>query len=157
MVRILPVMLTRLRLAESAAISRIRALLGVMARPVLLLLLLLNLSLTACGQVVRGPALQPTGDPYLRVEYTVEPGKDGQSTLTGYVYNERDMWAANVMLAVEILDASGAVVDSTTDSVYGNIPPRNRSFFDVKLPTTGASYRVIVRTVDWRGYGAGGA
>ena len=158
MVRILPVMLTRLRLAESNAIARVSAVLGTLARPLLLVVLLLNVSLTGCGPVVRGPALQSTGDPYLRVEYAVEPAKDdGHSKLTGYVYNERDMWAANVMLGVEILDAAGAVVDSTTDSVYGNIPPRNRSFFEVELPATGASYRVIVRAVDWRGYGAGGA
>ena len=150
-------MLTRLRSAESAAISRIRVAHGAIPHPALLVLLACTLSLTGCGRPVRGPALQSTGDPYLRVEYTVEPAQDGRSKLTGYVYNERDMWAANVLLAVEILDAGGAVVDSTTDSVYGNIPPRTRSFFDVKLPTTGSSYHVIVRTVDWRGYGAGGA
>jgi len=157
MVRILPVMLTRLRLTESATVSRMLDVLEAVARPATLLLLVGALSLTACAQPVRGPALQSTGDPYLRVEYTVEPAKDSDSKLTGYVYNERDMWAANVLLSVEVLDAAGAVVDSTTDLVYGNIPPRNRSFFDVKLPTTGASYRVTVRTVDWRGYGAGGA
>ena len=128
-----------------------------LVRPAALALLVWTLSLAGCAQPVRGPDLLSTGDPYLRVEFTVEPAKDSHSRLTGYVYNERDMWAANVLLGVEVLDAAGAVVDSTTDSVYGNIPPRNRSFFEVKLPATGASYRVIVRAVDWRGYGAGGA
>jgi hypothetical protein len=97
-----------------------------------------------------------TLESYLRVEWSVEPARDGKQRLRGYVYNERDTWAANVQLLVEALDGAGQVQGSTLASVYGDVPPRNRSCFEVPLPTAAASYRVTVRSVDRRGYGTGG-
>jgi len=93
---------------------------------------------------------------YLRVEWKAEPWKGGRARITGYVYNERDFWAGNVQLLVEVLDASGQLVGSTLATVYGEVPPRNRSYFEVGLSMAGSSYRVTVRSVDWRGYGTGG-
>ncbi|HEV8441125.1 MAG TPA: hypothetical protein VGT40_23800 [Methylomirabilota bacterium] len=97
-----------------------------------------------------------TPESYLRVEWTVEQSKSGRQRLTGYVYNPRDLYATGVRLLVEALDGSGQVVDSKTATVYGDVPPRNRSYFDTAPPANGSTYRVTVRTVDWRGYGAGG-
>ena len=93
---------------------------------------------------------------YLRVDFTVEPSKGGRMRVTGYVYNTWDKWATDVRLLAEALDASGQVVGSTSISVYGKVPPGNRSYFDAPLAATGASYRVTVQTADWRTYGAGG-
>jgi hypothetical protein len=95
-----------------------------------------------------------TPESYLRVE--AEQSKGGRPRLTGYVYNPRDLWAARVQLLVEALDGSGSVVGATLVSVYGDVPPRNRSYFEAPLSVTGSSYRVTVRSVDRRGYGAGG-
>ncbi len=93
---------------------------------------------------------------YLRVEFTVEPAKGGRMKLSGYVYNTWDKWATDVRLLVEALDASGQVVGSTPISVFGKVPPSNRSYFDAPLTVTGASYRVTVQSADWRTFGAGG-
>jgi hypothetical protein len=59
-----------------------------------------------------------------------------------------------VRLQVEALDASGNVIGSTLGFVFGDVPPANRSSFEIPLPGSGAaSYRVTVRTLDWRIYG----
>jgi hypothetical protein len=119
--------------------------------------LALTLALPAAGVGTAGAqrASSPL-ESYLRVEWTVEPAKGGGQRVVGYVYNDRDVWAANVRLLVEALDASGQAVGSTLVSVYGEVPPRNRSYFEAPLPLAGSSYRVTVRVVDWRGYGGGG-
>ena len=131
--------------------------LGSVALPVLIALLALASGLAGCGApAARGPAPLATNNPYFRVDYTADSTKDGKPRLTGYLYNDRDIFAANVTLGVKVLDAAGAVVGSTTDTVYGNVPPFNRSYFDVILPATGTSYQVDVLAVDWRGYGGGG-
>ncbi len=115
------------------------------------------LALAAVGvETAKAQMASRTPESYLRVESTVEPSKSGRQRITGYVYNERDLRAANVQLLVEALDASGQVVGSTPAWVYGEVPPRNRSYFEVPLSLSGSSYRVTVRSVDWRGYGAGG-
>jgi hypothetical protein len=98
----------------------------------------------------------PTLASYLRVDFTVEPGKGGRMRLTGYVYNTWDKWATDVRLLAEALDTSGQVVGATPISVYGKVPPGNRSYFDAPLAATGSSYRVTVQSADWRTFGAGG-
>lgn len=123
----------------------------------LLAVLVSMLAVAAVGvESARAQVASRTPESYLRVESTVEPSKSGRQRITGYVYNERDLRAANVQLLVEILDASGQVVGSTLASVYGEVPARNRSYFEVPLSVSGSSHRVTVRSVDWRGYGAGG-
>ena len=107
-----------------------------------------------------GPVVVPPAgaqfNSYLRVDFTVEPSKGGRMRLTGYVYNTWDKWATDVRLLAEALDASGQVVGSMPISVYGKVPPGNRSYFDAPLTVTGSSYRVTVQSSDWRTYGAGG-
>jgi hypothetical protein len=96
-----------------------------------------------------------TPESYVRVEWAVEQGKGGQR-VAGYIYNPRDLWANRLQLLVEAVDASGQVVGSKLVSIFPDVPPRNRSYFETAPPATGPSYRVTVRSVDWRGYGAGG-
>ena len=93
---------------------------------------------------------------YLRVDFAVEPSKGGRMKISGYVYNTWDKWATDVRLLAEALDASGEVVGSTSVSVYGKVPPGNRSYFDAPLTAPGATYRVTVQSADWRTFGAGG-
>jgi hypothetical protein len=101
---------------------------------------------------VRGWAL----DTGLRLEWTAELTKCGQTQISGYLYNDRDQWAANPRLLVEALDSAGQVIASTLFSAVSDVPPRSRSYFESPVPAGAASYRVMVRLVDWRGYGAAG-
>ena len=90
----------------------------------------------------------------VRLDWTVAQGRNGQE-IAGYVYNLRGgWWASNVRLQVEALDASGHVIGSNVGFVFGDVPPANRSYFEIPVPVSGAaSYRVTVRTLDWRTYG----
>ena len=97
----------------------------------------------------------PRLESYLHLDWAAEPGKGGRQRIAGYVYNERDYWATGVQLLAEALDGSGQVTSSSTTSVLGLVPPRNRSYFSVDVPPA-FSYRLSVRAVDWRKYGAGG-
>ncbi len=77
--------------------------------------------------------------------------------VSGYVYNQRaGSYAVSVRLLVEALDGSGQVVGSTIGYVLGEVPPSNRSYFEIKAPAKAASYRVTIESFAWRAYGAGG-
>ncbi len=93
----------------------------------------------------------------LRVEWSASEDRRGRPVVGGYVYNQRSgAWATGVRLLVEGLDASGQVVETTTASVLGEVPPANRSYFEIKPATKAASYRVTIQSFSWRAYGAGG-
>jgi hypothetical protein len=72
--------------------------------------------------------------------------------------NLRDgYWACNVRLQVEALDASGNVIGSNLGFVFGDVPTRESLVLRDPGPRQrAASYRVTVRTLDWRSYGTGG-
>ncbi len=125
---------------------------GAVARAGLLVLLLLAGAAPARGQVFGRPT-----EADLRVEWTATEDRRGRPVVSGYVYNLRGgSFASGVLLLVEALDGSGQVVGSTTGSVVGDIPPSDRSYFEIKAPAKAASYRVTVRSSAWRTYGAGG-
>jgi hypothetical protein len=85
---------------------------------------------------------QETLDRYFRLEWS----KSGRN-VNGYVYNTSNRRAAHMQLLVEGLDASGTVVTKTTTWVR-DVPPNNRAFFDVAVPSA-PSYRVSVLSFDW--------
>lgn len=93
----------------------------------------------------------------LRVEWSAAEDRRGRLVVGGYVYNDRaGSYATGVRLRVEALDAAGQTVASTIGYVLGDVPPSNRSYFEVKAPAKAAGYRVSVQSYAWRGYGAGG-
>jgi len=114
------------------------------------------LSAALCASIARAQIASSTPESYLRIADIAQDVRRGRPRLTGYVYNSRDVWATRVLLQIETLDGADRVIGSELVPVFGDVPPRNRSYFDVALSATGASYRVTVRTVDWRGYGPGG-
>jgi hypothetical protein len=123
-------------------------------RPVAVLLALLGASSAglAGAQVSGRPAEQD-----LRLQWAAGEDRRGRPVVTGYIYNQRaGSYATSVRLLVEALDTSGQVVGSTTGFVFGDVPPSDRSYFEVKAPAKAASYRVTVQTFSWRTYGAGG-
>jgi hypothetical protein len=93
----------------------------------------------------------------LRVEWTGSEDRRGRPVVSGYVYNQRaGSYAGTVRLLVEALDGSGQVIGSTTGYVLGDVPPSNRSYFEIRAPAKAASYRVTIASFAWRAYGAGG-
>ena len=93
----------------------------------------------------------------LAVEWTGSEDRRGRPVVSGYVYNQRaGSYAESVRFRVEALDGSGQVVGSTTGYVLGDVPPSNRSYFEIKAPAKAASYRVTIQSFVWRAYGAGG-
>ncbi len=96
-------------------------------------------------------------DSDLRVEWTDSEDRRGRPIVSGYVYNQRaGGYAVSVRLRVEALDGSGQVAGSTIGYVLGEVPPSNRSYFEIKAPAKAASYRVTIESYAWRAYGAGG-
>ena len=89
-------------------------------------------------------------DRFFRLEWEVAKGRQGRPAVIGYIYNDRGLRADNVRLLVEELDASGRAVGSTIGYVNGDLPARGRAFFEVPVPTAGATYRVTVHSFDWR-------
>lgn len=93
----------------------------------------------------------------LRVEGTGSEDRRGRPVVSGYVYNQRaGSYAVTVRLLVEALDASGRMVGSTSGYVLGDVPPSNRSYFEIEAPAKAASYRITIASFAWRAYGAGG-
>ena len=78
--------------------------------------------------------------------FTLEWSRAGRN-LNGYVYNTGNRRAGHMILLVEGLDGSGQAVNKTTTWVR-DVPPNNRAFFEVAVPTA-AAYRVSVLSFDW--------
>ena len=96
-------------------------------------------------------------DSDLRVEGTGSEDRRGRPVVSGYVYNQRaGGYAVSVRLRVDALDGAGQVMGSTSGYVLGDVPPSNRSYFEIKAPAKTASYRVTIESFAWRAYGAGG-
>lgn len=106
---------------------------------------------------VRAQVQTRSVDGDLRVESTDSEDRRGRPVMSGYVYNQRaGSYAIGVRLRVEALDGAGQVVGSTIGYVLGDVPPSNRSYFEIKAPARAASYRVTIESFAWRAYGAGG-
>jgi hypothetical protein len=83
-----------------------------------------------------------TLDRYFQLEWS-RAGKN----VNGNVYNTGNRRAAHMILLVEGLDGAGNPVTKTTTWVR-DVPPNNRAFFEVAVPTA-AAYRVSVQSFDW--------
>jgi len=109
------------------------------------------------GTASAAPVLSPSGiDPRLTIEW--ESGKDrcGRPAVWGYVHNAYDRAAFEIRVLVETLDAAGQPVARQAGFVVGVVGVRSRGYFEVRLNTTGPSYRVTVTAFDWRDGGGGG-
>ena len=83
----------------------------------------------------------------LRADWRAQALGD-RARLTGAVYNGWVMWARDIMLLVDSLDATGQVVRRTQTRLWRPIGPGSSSYFDLTLPTA-ASYRVQIVGVRW--------
>jgi len=83
----------------------------------------------------------------LRIEWQTRPAARG-SLIAGYVHNETGTTADKVLLRIEGLDDAGRVTSTSTGYVVGTVPPFNRTYFEVLVPTA-ASYRVNISSFEW--------
>jgi hypothetical protein len=88
---------------------------------------------------------------YFRVEWRTGQSARRGPVVEGSVYNSHGAIAGSVRVLVEGLDASGQVVSQTLGWVLGDVPIAGRSYFEVPVPGTAASYRVTVFSYEWRG------
>lgn len=96
-----------------------------------------------------------TVDPRIRLDWDVTTSRGGRPVVRGYVFNDSGRPASGVRLLVETLDASGSVVARTVGFVRGAVGFNDRAYFEVPLKAPGASYRVSVTALDWKGGGGG--
>lgn len=121
----------------------------------LLLVTMAVLALAAGSPVQPVAALSATSsvDARIRLDWEVGTTRGGRPVIQGYVYNDYGRPASDVQLLVETLDASGAVIGRTVGFVRGVVQLNDRTYFEVPIRVTGASYRVSVTGFDWRGGG----
>jgi hypothetical protein len=96
-----------------------------------------------------------TVDPRIRLDWEAGTGRGGRPVIQGYIYNDYGRPASEVHLLVETLDASGAVIARDIGFVRGVVQLNDRVYFEVLLKVAGASYRVSVTALDWKGGGGG--
>ncbi len=105
-------------------------------------------------------ALDPTGsaaalsatssvDSRLRLDWEVGTRHGGWPVIQGWVYNDFWQAAKDVRLLVETLDSSSNVIARDFGFVRGVVQVNSRTYFEVPLKTTGASYRVSLTAFDW--------
>ena len=121
----------------------------------LLLATMVVLALGAGSRVRPAAALEAasTVDQRIRLDWEVKVGRGGRAVIRGYVYNDNGRPAADVRLLVETLDGSGAVIARDIGFVRQVVQFNDRAYFEVPLKATGASYRVSVTSLDWKGGG----
>jgi hypothetical protein len=123
----------------------------------LLVATMVLVALGAGGLVRPAAALEAasTVDRRIRLDWEVKVARGGRAVIRGYVYNDNGRPAADVRLLVETLDGSGAVIARDIGFVREVVQFNDRAYFEVPLRTTGASYRVSVTSLDWKGGGGG--
>ena len=84
-------------------------------------------------------------DEFFKVDWKVDPGKNGKSKISGYVYNNYSSEAEQVGLLITELDASGHPIRTSIEQI-GDVPALDRVSFAVQVPDGAASYRVAVNS-----------
>ena len=85
----------------------------------------------------------------MRVQWEVDPPRNGLHAVCGRVFNDHRVPALHVRLEVDGLDASGGVMLSRAAEVVGDVPSEGSAFFCVPVEAGAATYRVIVTGADW--------
>jgi hypothetical protein len=116
------------------------------------------LALATLGSSGPAAALSATAtvDSRIRLDWQVGTGRGGRPLILGYIYNDYGRPASDVVLYVESLDGSGAVVGRTYGFVRGVVQITDRAYFEIPVKASGASYRVSVTALDWKGGGGAG-
>lgn len=103
--------------------------------------------LVAISPHVEAAGVEPAPSAF-EIELEEATGTPRGPGVEGYVHNRRLYRIGNVLLRVEILDASGQRIGESFGWVLGNVPPGGRAYFFVPVSTRGATYRANVQSYD---------
>jgi hypothetical protein len=116
------------------------------------------LLLSASSAMAQGPArltpLVVEGERYFTVQWQAGD-TNGRSDVHGVIRNEYGLGAQKVRLLIESLDAAGGVTAQTIAYVPFDLLPGTRSYFEARVPTRAANYRVSVFQWEWIQSGGG--
>jgi hypothetical protein len=116
-------------------------------------LALLSLGVGTAPTPVHALGATSTVDPRIRLDWQVGAARGGRPVIQGYVYNDYGRPASDVRLLVETLDPSGAVIARHVGFIRGVVQLNDRAYFELPIRAPGASYRVSVTALDWKGGG----
>jgi hypothetical protein len=88
-------------------------------------------------------------DPFFRVDWTANPSGQGEARINGYVYNDYVDAAEQVQLRITELDASGYPIATFVEPIAATVPAFDRAYFDVRVPSHGAAYRLAVESYNY--------
>ena len=121
-------------------------------------LALSSLLLSASSAMAQGPArLMPLvveGERYFTLQWQAGD-TNGRSDVHGVIFNEFGFPARKIRLLIDSLDASGGVTAQTIAYVPFDLSPGTRTYFEARVPTRAASYRVSVFQREWIQAGGG--
>jgi hypothetical protein len=98
--------------------------------------------------------VESVGADFFHVDWESRAAGQGQSRLTGYVYDDDGQAATNVELQISMLDAAGHEIANVFRPVRGLVPGEGRAYFDVTVPNA-RSYHVRVASFDLLELGPG--
>ena len=100
------------------------------------------------GQAAATPPEKSLTERLFHIEWNARPLRPGQSSITGYVYNDYGKPAELVDLQVTTLDAAGRPVAAKVYRIGDTVPSRGRSYFELQVPASDA-YHVDVIGYDF--------
>ena len=89
------------------------------------------------------------GAEFFRVEWSINSRPNGQSTLTGYLYNDYGQPAKNVQLQISLVDTGGRPAGNVIRPVRGLVPANGRAFFEFDVPPGDAASQIVVASFDF--------
>lgn len=115
--------------------------------------LLVTAALAGSAVVARAQSYAvPDPDRYFRLEWEAGQSRKRGPVITGYIYETFGRLAEDMRLAIETLDAAGAVTGTRIGYVMGTVPPGARAHFEIPVPAA-SGYRVRILSFRWRNIG----
>ena len=101
----------------------------------------------------------PAGEQnWFRLDWNVEPRKNGSRWITGYIYNSYGRAAVNMQLLAQGFDPSGNLVGQQLGWVLGPVPSTSRAYFVLTRLPQADHYKISVWAFDFvQGVGGGGS
>jgi hypothetical protein len=114
-------------------------------------LLLAALALAACAPATASGPLTPLvlgWEQFFTLTWTVGE-RNGQAVVSGRIYNNWGLAAANVRLLVDELDANGQIVDQRLSWLGFTLTPGTTAPFEIAVARATPNHRVSVFAFDW--------
>jgi hypothetical protein len=86
---------------------------------------------------------------YFKLDWAVEPSRDGSQKVSGYVHNQYGRAATRMQMLAQALDPQGNLVGQRLAWVPGTVPPLDRAYFAIDGLPAAEHYRVTVWSWDF--------